>query len=190
MPRLDHFGLLAPFYDRIFAGPGSGRLAELLDLPARRILDAGGGTGRIAGTLASHADLVVITDLSRGMLGQARTRASLKPALGRVERLPFPDGAFDRVLVVDAFHHFSDHRLAATELVRVLAPGGRLVVQEMNFDRFGVKLVALGERLLLMGSHFYRPEGLCVLFEGPDVRVTSEVDASIDLFVVVEKRHA
>ena len=119
------------------------------------------------------------------MLAGARAKAALHPARARAERLPFPDASFDRVLVVDAFHHFSDHRRA--ELVRVLAPGGRLVVQEMNLERLTVKLIALGERVALMGSHFYRPKALYRLFEGRDVRAAVHVDESIDLWLVAEK---
>jgi demethylmenaquinone methyltransferase/2-methoxy-6-polyprenyl-1,4-benzoquinol methylase len=51
------------------------------------------------------------------------------------------------------------------ELVRVLAPGGRLVVEEPDIAHWGVKLVALGEKLLLMRSHFYAPEAIAALFE-------------------------
>ncbi len=73
------------------------------------------------------------------------------------------------------------------ELVRVVAPGGRLVVEEMNYERLPVKLVALGEKLLLMGSHFYRPAGLARLFEGRGARVSVVADDPMAMWVVVEK---
>jgi SAM-dependent methyltransferase len=44
------------------------------------------------------------------------------------ERLPFPDGEFERVVVVDMLEHVADDRAFAEELARVLRPGGRLVV--------------------------------------------------------------
>jgi SAM-dependent methyltransferase len=44
------------------------------------------------------------------------------------ERLPFADGEFDRVVVVDMLEHVEDDRAFAAELFRVLKPGGRLVV--------------------------------------------------------------
>ena len=44
MPYLDHFALLARFYDRIFTPSDTTRLREFLALPARRLLDVGGGT--------------------------------------------------------------------------------------------------------------------------------------------------
>jgi demethylmenaquinone methyltransferase/2-methoxy-6-polyprenyl-1,4-benzoquinol methylase len=187
MSRLDHFGLIAPFYDRIFAGFDPARLIDLLALPADRLLDVGGGTGRVTDALANLATRAVIADVSRGMLSAARGKPRLSPSLASAERLPFADGSFDRVLVVDALHHFADQRRAAQELVRVLAPGGRLVVEEMNYERLPVKLVALGEKLLLIGSRFYRPAPLGRLFQGRDLRVTIHADDPLSVWVLVEK---
>lgn len=187
MPGFDHFDVIAPYYDRIFARPDPARLRGLLALPAGRLLDVGGGTGRISALLAGDVGTAVIADASRGMLSGAASKRGLQPAHAHAERLPFADGSFDRVLVVDAFHHFAQHERAASELMRVVAPGGRLVVEEMNYERLPVKLVALGEKLLLMGSHFYRPTGLHRLFEGPGRRVSLHADDPMSMWVVVEK---
>ena len=64
------------------------------------------------------------------MLAEARAKGTVAPVRGHAERLPFPDGSFDRILVVDALHHFCDQREAIGDLLRVLAPGGRLLVAE------------------------------------------------------------
>ena len=187
MQRPDHFALLAPFYDRIFAGYDPERLQGLLALPAGRLLDVGGGTGRIAVSLADQIGLVVIADPSHPMLSVSRAKPGLGPTRAQAERLPFPDGSFDRVLVVDAFHHFSNHQEAAGELLRVVAPGGRLVIEELNIERLPVKLIALGERLLLMGSHFHRPQSLARLFETRGGRVTLHMDDEINVWMVADK---
>lgn len=186
MLGLDHFGLIASFYDRIFAEPDPTRLRQLLALPAGRLLDVGGGTGRVSEMLSGEASLVVVTDSSRAMLAEAQGKRKLRSARGHAEELPFARGSFDRVLVVDAFHHFAHHRLAAAELMRVVAPGGRLVIEELNYERLPVKAVAWGEKMLLMGSHFYRPQALRYLFEGHG-RVTLHTDDPINMWVVVEK---
>ena len=60
--------------------------------------------------------------------------------------LPFRDGVFAGVLMRDLLHHVSDPRRAAAEAVRVLAPGGTLVVIEPNGRN---PLIALQARLVL-----------------------------------------
>lgn len=164
MARNVHFDFLAPLYDRLIRPPDPARLRELLDLPPNGepapgwMLDAGGGTGRVASYLCPHVQRLVISDLSQPMLRQAGQKGCVLPAQARAERLPFNDGLFTRILVVDAFHHFSDQPGTVSELVRVLAPSGRLVIEEPDIRRFGVKLIALGEMLLMMDSRFRTPD--------------------------------
>lgn len=156
---LDHFDILAPVYDRVIGPPDPSRLRALLRLPADGwLLDAGGGTGRVAAGLRPYVGGLVISDQSRSMLRRARDKQALQPVQAQVQRLPFPDGFFGRILVVDALHHFMDQPAAARELARVLAPGGRLVVEEPDIARPAVKLVALAERMALMGSTFLAPD--------------------------------
>jgi ubiquinone/menaquinone biosynthesis C-methylase UbiE len=153
-----HFNFLAPYYDRIIPPADPERLLCLLRLPITgRVLDAGGGTGRASSQLLSSIDHVTVTDLSLPMLQEAQSKGGLHPVQAHVELLPFPDACFDRVLVVDALHHFSDQRGAVRELLRVLKPRGRLVIEEPDIGYLAVKAVALAERLALMGSHFHSP---------------------------------
>ena len=187
MRGLDHFSLLAPFYDRIFSEFDPAQLRGLLSLPAGRLLDVGGGTGRIAALLAGEAGLVVVTDAStrdaRRSSRQAASPRSLRargaPAVSR--RLLRPSAGGGRV------HHFRNHQEAARELLRVVRPGGRLVVEEMNLERWQVKLIALGERLLLMGSRFYTPAALRQVFDGLRAKVTVRTNDTIAVWVVVDK---
>ncbi|MGC9399660.1 MAG: class I SAM-dependent methyltransferase [Anaerolineae bacterium] len=152
------FDLLAPIYDRVIRSPDPRRLQTLLHLPIEGwMLDAGGGTGRVSAQFRAQVGQLVISDLSHAMLRQAYGKCTRCPVRSRVERLAFGDGVFERVLVVDALHHFSDQRRGLAELLRVLQPGGRLVIEEPDVNRFAVKLVALGEKLALMQSHFLKP---------------------------------
>ena len=154
-----HFDRLAWLYDRIIRPPDPAGLSRVLELPVTgAMLEAGGGTGRVAGQLCGEVARMVVSDLSLPMLKKARTRDGLWTVQAPVESLPFSDGVFDRVLVVDALHHFADQEAALGELVRVLRPGGRLVIEEPDIRSFAVKLVAAGEKLALMGSRFLRPE--------------------------------
>jgi demethylmenaquinone methyltransferase/2-methoxy-6-polyprenyl-1,4-benzoquinol methylase len=105
---------------------------------------------------------------------------------GESERLPFPANAFDRIIVVDAFHHLRDQASAAQELMRVLAPAGRLVIEEPHIVHWGVRLVALAEKLLLMRSHFCTPEAIQAMFAQNRVRTHLNIQ-DYTTWVIVEK---
>ena len=168
MPIFDHFGLLAPYYDRIFK-PGERRLLdELLDLPTSGyLLDAGGGTGRIAQLMRDKAKHVVVADLSYEMLTEASSKGGLLTACSHSEFLPFESGFFDRIIMVDALHHVCDQLETALELWRLLKPGGRLVIEEPDIRTLGVKALALAEKILGMRSHFLSPPEIEALFFEP-----------------------
>ena len=158
MPLFDHFNLIAPYYDRWFQSTEPDKLRSILDIPvAGKVLDAGGGTGRVSQLLRVQDASFVIADELFGMLKQALHKAGLAPVCTQAERLPFADGYFDRIVMVDALHHVLDSRQTAAELWRVLKAGGRLVIEEPDIRTLAVKLVALAEKLLLMRSHFLPP---------------------------------
>lgn len=159
--RNRHFDLIAFAYDRLIGRPNTNRLSEMLGLPVQgRLLDAGGGTGRVSSFLRPFVDGVVVADLSEGMLRYARAKGGIETVRTRTEKLPFPDGVFTRVIVIDALHHFSRVEEAIAELVRVLEPGGRILIEEPDLTLRAVKLVAIAEKLLLMESHFRTPEAI------------------------------
>jgi len=167
MPSFDHFDFAARFYENIPPAPLSAVLSDLLDIfPGARILDAGGGTGRLAQVLAQSGARLTVADFSHGMLRIALRKGGLGPTRAAVERLPFSDASFDRVLMVDALHHVYDQGQAAHEMFRVLRPGGRLVIEEPDIDTFTVKLLALAEKLLFMRSHLLSGERMAALFAG------------------------
>ena len=186
-PPFDHFGLLAPLYERFIRPPDARWLRELCAFgPGHRLLDVGGGTGRVSQHFRSDVASVCVIDVSVGMLHEALAKGGFCAGSGAAEHLPFRDGAFERIIAIDSFHHFRDHHRAAGELLRVLAPGGRLVIEEPDVRRFVVKLVALGETLTLMRSHFYPPSDLMQFFDVPGVRLTLH-ELNPNYWVVVEK---
>lgn len=181
----DHFDFIAPVYARVGDYGGLPTLTRLLDLPTQgRLLDVGGGTGRIARSLRHQAELVTLADVSLGMLRVAASIPGLQPAASASERLPYPDESFARVLIVDALHHVEDHAQTAAEMWRVLQPGGRILVIEPDIRTFGVKLIALAEKLLLMRSHFLDPGQIAALFPQAQTEIHTE-DSSA--FVVAHK---
>ncbi len=159
----DPFDLLAPIYERLIPPPDPEVLRTLLGLsPDLSLLDAAGGTGRVAGVFAASVARTVVCDASPRMLGQAR-RKGLETVQAELEELPFADATFDRILLVDAFHHVRDQKAALRELLRVLKPSGRLVIEEPDLRRLPVKIVALLEKLFLMRSHFKYPAVMLAL---------------------------
>ena len=169
---MDHFDLLAPLYDRLIRPPADSRLNEVTGLPTRgRLLDAGGGTGRIAERLRDQIDQIVIADSSLKMLKQANDKGGFDAVGSHTEVLPFPDGSFERIIVVDAYHHIADQSSSLVEFWRVLEPGGRLVIEEPDIDRFAVKLIALAEKLAFFQSHFERAELIAERLSALDGRI-------------------
>ena len=185
---LDHFGFLAPYYDRVFGPPDPARLMGILKLPVDgRLLDAGGGTGRVSSQLVPYVSDLIISDVSPQMLQQAKQKGCCSPAAAHVEYLPFPDGSFDRILVVDAFHHFCDQQESIVELVRVLKPGGRLVIEEPDLNRFAVKMVALAEKAALMQSHFYYPGQIRDMLSAQGLQTQVGSDGAFAAWIVADK---
>ena len=95
--------------------------------------------------------------------------------------------------MVDAFHHFVQpsaaqaQPVAATELLRVLKPGGRLVVEEPDIRRPGVKMIALMEKVLLMRSRFLTPDELAAVFQAAGAQVAAVIDDGFSAQVVLTK---
>lgn len=161
---MDHFRFLAPFYDVVLGRPGVDWWRKTLRLPVDgRILDVGGGTGRVSAVLPDLSAGVTVCDLSRPMLARTRTKTGVVAIQAAAEALPFPAGTFDRAMVVDALHHFRNQERAIRELARVLKPGGRLVIEEPDIALRAVRAVAFLERLSLMGSHFHPPEAIAAM---------------------------
>lgn len=183
MPGFDHFDLIAPIYSRVTYSK-TDVMREVASLPVRgRLLDVGGGTGRVANAIRDLVDDVTISDVSFGMLKEMHP-AALKPVCGYSESLPFADESFERVIMVDALHHVVDHAHSAREMLRVLKPGGVLVIEEPDIRTFGVKLIAIAEKLLLMRSHFLAPDQIVKLFESGETSIKS---ADGTAWVIVKK---
>ncbi len=184
---LDHFDLIASIYDRLIGPPDTIRLRQLLKLPTTGwLLDGGGGTGRVSSHLRTLVDNIVVSDLSVRMLKKAPHK-EVCPVSAHVESLPFAEESFDRVLVVDALHHFCDQQESIEDLLRVLKPGGRLVIEEPDFNHKGVKILALAEKILLMRSHFHTPQKIREMIVSCGYSAKIEHDGRYTAWVVVDK---
>jgi ubiquinone/menaquinone biosynthesis C-methylase UbiE len=107
----------------------------------RRGLDVGCGPGQFTILIAERAPEAELwgIDLAPTMIELARRHAAESSASARlhfevadVAKLPFPDGHFDAVVSSGSIKHWPDQAAALGEIHRVLVPGGRAFIGEMN----------------------------------------------------------
>jgi ubiquinone/menaquinone biosynthesis C-methylase UbiE len=119
------------------------RIADLAQLqPGECVLDVGCGTGTLAMEAFQRVGKtghVSGIDPSWQMINRARHKGkradlSINFQVGVIEQLVFPDQSFDIVLSTFMMHHLPDDlkRRGLAEIVRVLKPGGRLLVLDLK----------------------------------------------------------
>src|SRR5438552_5368804 len=183
-----HWGRRAPGFDAGFGNsistPGE-RAAwnRIFDLVLSRpgpldALDAGCGTGFLSFELAARGHRVTGVDFAPEMLAEARRKAAERTVAvhfeqADAEHLPFPAGSFDLAISRHVLWTLPHPEGAIDEWIRVLRPGGRLVVVDGQFDpgflvepsqnaRTSAEYAAVGDRLPFLGG---RPrEEIEVLF--------------------------
>ena len=100
--------------------------------PRDRALDVAGGPGVLAGALLPLVGAVTVIDASARLLEHVPD--GVARVLGRAEQLPFGDGEFDLVTCANSLHHIARPPRALDEMARVLAPGGRIVLEDFVAD--------------------------------------------------------
>lgn len=113
---------------------------------AKRVLDAGCGKGRYAALIKQYAPSAEVhaIDVSAEML--RHVPAGIHTQEASIQDLPFPDAHFDLVYCVEALEHVPNPQAALTEMARVLAPGGRLVIIDKNIEKQGTLQIETWER--------------------------------------------
>lgn len=110
--------------------------------PGQRILDLAGGTGDLTSRMARIAGpggKLVLSDINGAMLENGRKRLIDEGLVGNIEYvqanaecLPFDDNHFDLVTMAFGLRNVTDQSAALASILRVLKPGGRLVVLEFS----------------------------------------------------------
>lgn len=140
-----------PFYDLLTAALGAASVHRTLIAQAdlaegQKVLEIGCGTGNLTvrvkrthpgvDLVGSDPDPLALARAER----KARTLKGIRFERGYAQRLPYPDGSFDRVLSTLMLHHL-DHETkaaAAAEVLRVLRPGGTFYVADIAGQMSGV----------------------------------------------------
>jgi demethylmenaquinone methyltransferase/2-methoxy-6-polyprenyl-1,4-benzoquinol methylase len=106
--------------------------------PGMRHLDVAIGTGLIAQSavrIVGPGGQVIGIDPSEGMLAEARRKIPVTVLRGIAERLPFASGSFDFLSMGYALRHVADLCATFSEYLRVLRPGGRVLILEFSQPR-------------------------------------------------------
>lgn len=142
-PRQDYFDTLADrwdgFEDLEVLGPRLDRELEILGIGrSETVMDVGCGTGNL--TLALLRRLgpdgrVLAVDIAPAMIEKARDKVRddrVAWIQGALARLPLPACSVDRAMLLSVWPHVDDRAAAASELFRVLRPGGVANVVHLN----------------------------------------------------------
>jgi ArsR family transcriptional regulator len=117
------------------ASPECGALLALLD-PRWEVADLGCGTGQVSSTIAPWVKQVIAVDGSEAMLEAARVRlsdhANVDVRRGDLESVPVAARSVDVALLFLVLHYVADVRQVISEAARILRPGGRVLVVDME----------------------------------------------------------
>lgn len=140
------------------------------------VLDIAGGTGDLAARfsrLVGPQGKVVLADINDSMLKVGRDKLTDKGIAGNIQYaqadaqyLPFPDNTFDCITIAFGLRNVTDKDLALSSMLRVLKPGGRLLVLEFSkpknavlekaYDAYSFGFLPLMGKLVTNDSESYR----------------------------------
>jgi SAM-dependent methyltransferase len=129
---------------------GAEAFVDRLHIPSgAHVLDIATGTGNVAIPAARTGAIVTGVDIAPNLLVQARERATAEGLTvafdeGDAEALPYPDASFDIVVTMFGAMFAPRPELVASELARVLKPGGRLAMANWNPASFTGMMFKVG----------------------------------------------
>ena len=135
-------------------------LAEAADIRAdERVIDIAAGNGNATLAAARRFARVTSTDYVPALLEKGRVRAAAEGLSvtfreADAEALPFPDASFDAALSTFGVMFTPDHARSASEMMRVVRPGGRIGLANWTPEGF------IGQLFKTIGKHVQPPAGL------------------------------
>ena len=164
-------------------------LCEALDIRAgQKVLDVAAGNGNISLAAARRWCDVIATDYVPALLEKAGERAAAERLQiefreADAEALPFKDRSFDVVVSTFGVMFTPDHEKAATELMRVCKPGGKIGLANWTPDGF------IGQLFKTIGKYLPPPAGVkSPALWGTSARI-NELFGSQASSIKVESRH-
>ena len=144
--------------------------------PGQTVLDIAGGTGDLAARfsrLVGPEGKVILADINAAMLEVGRDRLIDKGAAGNIEvvqadaqALPFEDNSIDCITIAFGLRNVTDKDMALRSMLRVLRPGGRLLVLEFSkptspllgkvYDQYSFQILPAMGRLIAQDADSYR----------------------------------
>ena len=144
--------------------------------PGQTVLDIAGGTGDLAARfsrLVGPEGKVILADINAAMLEVGRDRLIDKGAMGNIEvvqadaqALPFEDNSIDCITIAFGLRNVTNKDMALRSMLRVLRPGGRLLVLEFSkptspllgkvYDQYSFQILPAMGRLIAQDADSYR----------------------------------
>jgi demethylmenaquinone methyltransferase/2-methoxy-6-polyprenyl-1,4-benzoquinol methylase len=144
--------------------------------PGHSVLDIAGGTGDLAAKfsrIVGETGRVILADINYAMLAVGRDKLldhglseNLEFVQADAQCLPFPDDSFDCITIAFGLRNVTDKDLALRAMLRVLKPGGRLLVLEFSkpknpllskaYDAYSFSVLPIMGRLVAGDSDSYR----------------------------------
>ncbi len=144
--------------------------------PGQAVLDIAGGTGDLAAKfsrIVGRDGKVVLADINESMLQVGREKLTNKGIVDNIEYvqanaecLPFPDNSFDCVSIAFGLRNVTDKDAALRSMLRVLKPGGRLLILEFSkptneligkaYDRYSFDILPKMGKLVANDEDSYR----------------------------------
>ena len=144
--------------------------------PGHRVLDIAGGTGDLTMQFADRVGEqgeVVLADINASMLAVGRDRlldrgygSNIEFVQANAEELPFPDNHFNAVSIAFGLRNVTHKDKAIASMLRVLKPGGRLLILEFSkpknavlsdiYDKYSFKALPFMGKLITNDSESYK----------------------------------
>jgi ubiquinone/menaquinone biosynthesis C-methylase UbiE len=153
----DYFDSVASQWDRMrqsfFSQAVRDKALAIADVkPGKIAADIGAGTGFITEGLIEKGLKVIAVDQSEGMLAQMRRKFAwvegLECRLGESEKLPLDDGTVDYAIANMYLHHIPSPPKGIGEMARILKPGGKLIITDLDEHNFEFLIVEHNDRWL------------------------------------------